>query len=413
MATVAASSRKTSPINLGLGLSIYKQPKSPGRGSPYWYARARVKVGGRSLHIKSTGTSDEALAKKRAQDLLAELLVLQRTGVPMADGRLSDRPFRFDVIADEWLDSLLNSAGEDERKLRRYRDHRKVVFGSNGLGPFFRHSDIRAITTKSVHDFLEFAEKHSRSGSLKPTTKRNLLSSLRAVLTFALDMGLLQRLPRFPTIPMKDNPRASFTAAEYRRLGAGCSLARDYHLVHGEPERASQFEELRLFIRFMVNSFLRPSEWGDLRHRDIEIVEGDHPYLRIAVRKGKTRQRKAVTMPGAVAAYRRIVKRNGCDPDHHIFLPQYSNRSTALEVMRDLFNELLDIVGLTYDSFGRKRVLYSLRHTALTLRVLNGDNVDRMTLAKNAGTSVRMLERFYCNDLDPEAKIENLQSFRR
>jgi hypothetical protein len=413
MASVDTVSRKTSPINLGLGLSIYKQPKSPGRGSPFWYARARIKAGGRSLHIKSTRTSDEALAKKRAQGFLAELLVQQRTGVPMANGQLSDRPFRFDVIADEWLDCLFNAAGDDDRKLRRYRDHRKVVLGSNGLRPFFKHSDIRAITTKSVHDFLEFAEKHSRKGALKPTTKRNLLSSLRAILNFALDMGLVQRLPRFPTIPMKDNPRASFSAVEYRRLGGGCSLARDYYIAHEDEERASQFEELRLFIRFMVNSFLRPSEWAEIRHRDIEIIEGEHPYLRIAVRRGKTRQRKAVTMPGAVAAYRQIEKRNGCNPDEFVFLPNYSNRATALEVMRDRFNELLELTELTHDSFGRKRVLYSLRHTALTLRVLNGDNVDRMTLAKNAGTSVRMLERFYCNDLDPEAKIENLQSFRR
>jgi hypothetical protein len=163
----------------------------------------------------------------------------------------------------------------------------------------------------------------------------------------------------------------------------------------------------------MVNSFLRPSEWAQLKHRDIEIVEGDNLYLRIAVLRGKTRQRKAITMPGAVYAYRRIVKRNGNDPDQHVFLPDYPNRATALQVMRDRFNELLDLVGLTHDSFGRKRTLYSLRHTALILRVLNGDNVDRMTLAKNAGTSVRMLERFYCNDLEPEAKIENLQSFKR
>lgn len=413
MATVETISRKTTPIDLGLGLSIYKQPKGPGRGSPYWYARARVKVGARSVHIKSTGTTDEELAKRRAQDLLAELLVLERTGVPMANGQLSDRPFRFDVIADDWLDSLINCAGDDDRKVRRYRDHRKVLLANNGLIAFFKRADVRGITTKSINDFLEFAETHSRSGSLKPTTKRNLLSTLRAILGFARDLGLLQQLPRCPTIRMKDNPRPSFTAVEYRRLGAGCSLARDFYLAHNDPERASQFEELRLFIRFMVNSFLRPSEWAELRHRDIEIVEGDHAYLRITVRTGKTRQRRAVTMRGAVAAYRLIVTRGGNHPEQYVFLPHYRNRATALERMRDRFNELLDLTGLTHDSFGRKRTLYSLRHTALTLRILKGENVDHMALAKNAGTSIEMLERFYCNDLEPEAKIENLQSFRR
>jgi hypothetical protein len=249
MATVETISRKTSPINLGLGLSIYKQPKSPGRGSPHWYARARVKVGGRSVHIKSTRTTDEALAKKRAQDLLAELLVQQRTGVPMANGQLSDRPFRFDVIADEWLDSLINAAGDDDRKVRRYHDHRKVLLAPNGFVAFFKRCDVRAITTKSIHDFLEFAETHSRLGSLRPTTKRNLLSSLRAILTFALDVGLLQRLPRFPTTPMKDNPRPSFTAQEYRLLGLGCRAHSSYLTLAGEDRLAGQFHELRDFIR--------------------------------------------------------------------------------------------------------------------------------------------------------------------
>ena len=412
MQRVDEISRKTSPINLGGGLSLYKQPKGPGRGSPNWYARARVKVGRRGVHIKSTGTSDEKLAKQRAQDLFSELLVQQRTGVPMATGQLSNRPFRFDVIADQWLDALVNSAGNDDKKLRRYSDHRKVLLGKNGLLAFFGRTDIRAITKKSISDFIEFAERESRNGALKPTTKRNLLVSLRAMLNFAFDMGLLPQLPGFPTVPMKDNPRPSFSAVEYRRLGGGCALARDYYLAHGDPIRAAQFDELRLFIRFMVNSYLRPSEWAQLLHGDIEEVGGPQSYLKIAVRGGKTRQRWTVTMPGAVTAYRELVKRQGSKSDEFVFLPGYRNRETALAVMRDRFNELLEITCMATDKFGRKRTLYSLRHTGLMLRVLQGDNVDRMVLAKNAGTSVRMLERFYCADLEPEAKIASLQSFR-
>ena len=68
---------------------------------------------------------------------------------------------------------------------------------------------------------------------------------------------------------------------------------------------------------------------------------------------------------------------------------------------------------MTYDGFGRKRIIYSLRHTALMLRVLQGDGVDLLALARNAGTSVEQLERFYCSHLEPGMMIANLQSFKR
>jgi hypothetical protein len=46
------------------------------------------------------------------------------------------------------------------------------------------------------------------------------------------------------------------------------------------------------------------------------------------------------------------------------------------------------------------------------LRLLNGDNVDLLMLARNAGTSVDQLERFYLSHADPAMKVENLHSSR-
>jgi hypothetical protein len=93
-------------------------------------------------------------------------------------------------------------------------------------------------------------------------------------------------------------------------------------------------------------------------------------------------------------------------------MPNYPNRNTAKERMADRFNELLDVTGLAFDVEGRKRTLYSLRHTALLLRLLEGDNVEILPLARNAGTSPEMLDRFYCSRLEAERKIANLQSFK-
>jgi hypothetical protein len=61
---------------------------------------------------------------------------------------------------------------------------------------------------------------------------------------------------------------------------------------------------------------------------------------------------------------------------------------------------------------GQTRTIYSLRHTAMTLRLLYGKNIDLITLARNARTSVDMIERFYSSNLTAEMNIDLLQGKR-
>lgn len=57
------------------------------------------------------------------------------------------------------------------------------------------------------------------------------------------------------------------------------------------------------------------------------------------------------------------------------------------------FNSLIKEAGVEYDSEGQRRVIYSLRHTYATFRLHEG--VNHFSLARNMGTSVKMLESFY------------------
>jgi len=45
-------------------------------------------------------------------------------------------------------------------------------------------------------------------------------------------------------------------------------------------------------------------------------------------------------------------------------------------------------------------------------RILKGDSVDLALLAKNARTSIQMLEQFYLSDLAPQMGVKNIQSWR-
>lgn len=58
-----------------------------------------------------------------------------------------------------------------------------------------------------------------------------------------------------------------------------------------------------------------------------------------------------------------------------------------------IFAKLMRESGLLRDAGGSRRTLYSLRHTYVTLELLAGTDIH--TLAKQMGTSVRMLEQHY------------------
>jgi integrase len=74
----------------------------------------------------------------------------------------------------------------------------------------------------------------------------------------------------------------------------------------------------------------------------------------------------------------------------YIFLPHYQNRQTTGSIFQRQFNLLLDETGLKRDAAtGKNRTLYSLRHTALCMRIIHSKRkVNIYSLAKNTGTSV-------------------------
>jgi hypothetical protein len=174
--------------------------------------------------------------------------------------------------------------------------------------------------------------------------------------------------------------------------------------------------ELYDFILFMTHSFLRPteSEVYALTHRDIVIAD-DPKRLIITVRKGKTGHRIVNTMPGAVSVYNRINSRSSGDvTDEFIFLSRYKNRSTAKQIVQRQFNALLERSHLKKDRYSKSvHTVYSLRHTSICMRIiLSQGKVNIFNLAKNAGTSVDQIERFYARRLPLSKEMAiNLQTF--
>ena len=137
--------------------------------------------------------------------------------------------------------------------------------------------------------------------------------------------------------------------------------------------------------------------------------------LIVTIRDGKTGYRASNTMEAAVSVYERICSRRpNFAPEDYIFLPDYANRTTAGKVIQRQFSALMERADLQIDPFtGKAHTLYSLRHTAICMRIINSQGkVNIFNLAKNAGTLVEQIERFYAKHLPLSKELaRNLQSF--
>ncbi len=64
---------------------------------------------------------------------------------------------------------------------------------------------------------------------------------------------------------------------------------------------------------------------------------------------------------------------------------------------RELLNTILDELELKFDRDGNRRTAYSLRHTYICMRLMEG--ADIYQIAKNCRTSVEMIEKFYASHI--------------
>lgn len=239
---------------------------------------------------------------------------------------------------------------------------------------------------------------------------------------YALHRQLLLTLPNFPTIKKKDEPRGWFPVAQYKALIAkGTDLvgtsAKVLTTEAGPPRTLKFTADLPKMIQFMVNSFIRPTDLKNMQHKHVEIVRSEQVYLRLTLPKSKSKDAPIVTMAEAVTVYEQLksiyADESLAESDDYVFMPQYRNRDTALRELQHQFNYLLEDLGFKSGPQGEARTIYSLRHTSIMFRLLDGDKIDLLTLARNARTSVEMIERFYASKLTGEQNIDMIQSDRR
>ena len=394
-----------SAIKLYKGLSIYRVANSP-----YWMVRVWDRK--RKKYItKTTGETASILAKEAAQSLALSLL---RAEKPV------ELEYAFHTYARKLLHKSRLQSDAGERNAQYVKTiHWAVQNADWGLLDYFGDMDVRKVKSMHFQEYLGWLQK--KRPALAASTKNTLNATFRNVMKMAVDEGAVDAVPSTPRSKLKDNPRPFFRFhplvskeedAYQALLTAAKQMAEDKVIVRGVPVT----DELYDLLLFLSHSFVRPltTELYAIRHSDVTVAD-DPKRLVVTVRDGKTGYRAANTMPAAVSVYERIQQRNpNADSEDYIFLPEYLNRTTAAKIIQRQFGELMDRSGLKVDkSTGKTHTLYSLRHTAICMRIINSEGqVNIFNLAKNAGTSVDQIERFYARFLPLSKEMaRNLQSF--
>jgi hypothetical protein len=379
--------------------------------SAFW--QVRCFDNGKSIK-RSTGTTDKREAFKFAKNLYEEIIFDKRNGVAIT------KTTRFDVCAKKMLEmQAARVARDDFTKMSHDND---IYLLDGKILPVFRDKDITEIDHQSLQDFVA-----KIGGDLKPSSIQRHLAIIRKVLDYASDRNLLKALPKFPKIPKKDEPRGWFTEKEYAALLVRANeLVGTERAIRQEPKgkqtqgnlvRNLKFTiDLPKMIEFMVNSYIRPTDLKNMQHQHVEIVRNMHTFLRLSLPESKKHDKPIATQAKAVTVYEELCTAHAADglagDQDYVFMPEFPNRDTALRRLQQQFNELLDDLGFKTGPRGEARTIYSLRHTCI-MYALKHHTADHVTIAKNARTSVEMIERFYASDLTGEMNIGAIQGTRQ
>lgn len=187
--------------------------------------------------------------------------------------------------------------------------------------------------------------------------------------------------------------------SEAKGIFAGDRL-NEYHL--------RQRQQLLCYVWFLATSGLRVGEANKLRWANIQLVNGSNGarFLCIDVPAAtKTGARTSFPMGGA-AQYLLKWKRQGNKPQPQdlIWSGQKRKNGPAQQPLTDAnktFQAFLKRVpymgrsnGLLDHADGKRRTLYSLRHTYATTALLSGQ-LTELELARNMGTGIAQIEKHY------------------
>ena len=317
---------------------------------------------------------------------------------------------RFDSVADIAVDEM-------ERQLKAgvgksvYNDYISVI--KKYLKPFFGAKAINTIGYEEIKKYNDWRTVQMKKPPVASTVTTHI-SAFNRVFDCAVERGWIAaaQVPKMKNNGEKGVAREAFSLSEYKSLTSFMpKWAQKGHTAKTREMR----ELLRDYVLILVNTGMRHgTETKDMKWRDIEwITKNKEQYLQITV-TGKVGKRQLIARHNTEDYLIRIQQRqsNIAHLEFDTLLKRRLNEDVfklrsgeTTANLSQTFNNLMRDSGLDADrDVKQRRSLYSLRHTYAHLALLK-ERMDVYTLAKQMGTSVKMIEQHY-GHLQPSQKAD-------
>lgn len=356
-----------------------------GRPKQLWLCRIKVPKA-KGYIYRGTGTSDLYQARKFADDLLDELKLKIHSGKVVTGRQFAKLLIDF----ENWHVSNAPSK----------TTHASTMgFLKTYAAPYFANAKFTDLNSAEIEKFFDWRKLNAKRKAPKNTTILHEMSCFKTFLDWAHKRGHLPN-PIELSRPKNDaDRRPHFDEQDWAKL---TRFLREW-IKQAEGKSGPITRDrimLTNYVLILANTGIRVGEARDLRWRDIDTQPSERADGRddvILHVKGKTGVRDVVARTPDVKLYfeRIYVLRSqelGRKPkrDDIVFC---HNDGEPIHNFKKGFTTLISAAGVLTDRDGQKRTIYSLRHTYATFRLHEG--VNQYSLAKNMGTSVQMIEKFY------------------
>jgi integrase len=360
---------------------LYRRPNLK---NPKW--QCRISVPNATGYVRrTTGFADEFEARRFAEELYEELRVQKH------DGSAIQKP-KFEKVFVQFKDRYQKEAVS----ARRYNE---IVDTIERYGlPFFKGTTIDSINNAVMQEFMNWRRSNGKRAVSSSATINKDLGSLKTFFKWVFRNGFVDRPIEFDRPKIKQNRRTHFDTSDWTKL---TRFLREW-VKQGRTGRGGGKGGERIlltnYVLILANTGIRVGEARMLRWRDVQSDkdQSGSPIVVLSV-KGKTGEREVIARNFAVKDYfdriramREAEISRKVKGDEFVFC---NREGEPIGSFKKGFQNMTAKAGVEHDTYGRRRTIYSLRHTYATFRLREGTH--HFHLAQNMGTSVKMLEEYY------------------